>query len=845
MINKWIGVLAGLVLGCGLAFGQVPNAGGGLVPNVAAVPTLLLNEAGGTYVGPCDILAAAGTPCVAAHSVTRKMFANYAGNAFQLTRVSDSTTLNVGFTAAGIVNQSAWTSFCSGTVCYYSNIYDQAGNANNLPQATAANQAPLQVMTLANGQSAPVVNTGNATFYRNRASTSKIPTGTQSTTEYYVRNLSTYSQCCGDYGNMETTVVDTGNGHMFALEYSAALGTAISGSKVPLFGVDVENGAQTYPANVQQNCGTVGLLAKYSNALNATTIKLFSLVNGQQQLLANNAAPMYTPVLEGGLSLGEGGDGSEAPTSFFEGAIITGATTDATDTAINANISAFYGGGNPLSGYVGPGDICPGALAWYGMRAYNNTYAQNLGKLINIIRASDSVTCDILAAYTGGFGLTANCSNGATSNGGTITTFLTATTGKIVTWYDQSGNGYHVTQATGASQPSLTISCQNLQPCAVFAGAQFLLTSVTVPNYPQPIQWSAVAERTGNTSAIQAILSGYSSGNQCAVQFSSSPNNLSLFCGTTQTWGGTDNVWHSVQVGVFQAFAGQINTDGVVTTGLNAGNGALNGGSLGIGANPASGVRQFLTGNIAEAGVWAGFHNPLIQAAMNQNQAAYYLPTAVTFQTFTASANATYTPNVNLLYAVVECVGQGGGSGGAAASAAGGSSGGGGGSGSYSRVRLTAAQIGASQAVTNTAAANAGATGNNPGTVGNDTSLGTLCVAKGGSGGGGAAANSAGAGGAGGVGSSGTGDFKVSGNAGGGGFSAAITTADGASGYGAPGPWGGMAAGVNASASAVNGVAGGGCGAGASGGESEGSASTAAGAVGAAGCILITEYNSK
>src|SRR5262249_50757615 len=76
---------------------------------------------------------------------------------------------------------------------------------------------------------------------------------------------------------------------------------------------------------------------------------------------------------------------------------------------------------------------------------------------------------------------------------------------------------------------------------------------------------------------------------------------------------------------------------------------------------------------------------------------------SVTFQSFTTSANSTYTPNANLLFALVECVGQGGGGGGAAASATGSSSGGGGGAGSYSRVRLTAAQIGASQAVTNTA----------------------------------------------------------------------------------------------------------------------------------------------
>jgi hypothetical protein len=135
------------------------------------------------------------------------------------------------------------------------------------------------------------------------------------------------------------------------------------------------------------------------------------------------------------------------------------------------------------------------------------------------------------------------------------------------------------------------------------------------------------------------------------------------------------------------------------------------------------------------------------------------------------------------------------------------------------------------------------ATGNNPGTAGNDTSLGTLCIGKGGSPGTGAAANSGGSGGAGGV--AGTGDLTIVGSAGQGGFSAAITTADGTSGFGAPGPWGGMATGVNAAASAVNGNAGTGCGAGGSGGESEGSASTAAGGAGFQGCVLITEYNSK
>lgn len=218
---------------------------------------------------------------------------------------------------------------------------------------------------------------------------------------------------------------------------------------------------------------------------------------------------------------------------------------------------------------------------------------------------------------------------------------------------------------------------------------------------------------------------------------------------------------------------------------------------------------------------------------------------SITTQYFTTSANSTYTPNANLLYAIVECVGQGGGGGGVAGGATTVTSGGGGGAGSYSRIRLTAAQIGASQAVTNTAASNGGTSGANAGTSGNDTSLGSLCVAKGGSGGGGASTGTDGTSGAGGVGSSGTGDFKVSGNAGTRGEGASITTVATAAGVGGGGPWGGAPAAVQGSSSAVAGNNGGGCGTGGGGGSAVASASSTTGGNGNAGCITITEYNSQ
>src|SRR5437016_10886797 len=46
--------------------------------------------------GPCDIYAAAGDPCVAAHSTTRALYAGYNGPLYQVLRQSDGKTLDIG-----------------------------------------------------------------------------------------------------------------------------------------------------------------------------------------------------------------------------------------------------------------------------------------------------------------------------------------------------------------------------------------------------------------------------------------------------------------------------------------------------------------------------------------------------------------------------------------------------------------------------------------------------------------------------------------------------------------------------------------------------------------------------
>lgn len=210
---------------------------------------------------------------------------------------------------------------------------------------------------------------------------------------------------------------------------------------------------------------------------------------------------------------------------------------------------------------------------------------------------------------------------------------------------------------------------------------------------------------------------------------------------------------------------------------------------------------------------------------------------SIVIQKFTS--DDTYTPTSGMKYCIIECVGGGGGSGGTANSSAGrSSSAGSGGGGGYAKKIASATDIGASKAVTIGTGGSAGSSGNNAGGAGGDTSVGTLCIGKGGSGGGGSDGTTAGSSGAGGV--AGTGDVTFPGQAGASGANAAITTVlaqagpGGASqfGYGAPLRFN----------SNVAGTAGSLYGGGASGAMTYNAGGANAGAAGAAGIVIITEY---
>jgi hypothetical protein len=119
-------------------------------------PLLLLQLLGGTFAGattaitgganatqgPCDIYAAGGTPCVAAHSTTRALYGAYRGRPlYQARRLTDNATLDIAAVASvpgGPADAAALAAFCAAAPCVVQTIYDQSPRRNDLHLSRAA-----------------------------------------------------------------------------------------------------------------------------------------------------------------------------------------------------------------------------------------------------------------------------------------------------------------------------------------------------------------------------------------------------------------------------------------------------------------------------------------------------------------------------------------------------------------------------------------------------------------------------------------------------------------------------------------------------------------------------------
>ncbi|WCN83309.1 arabinofuranosidase catalytic domain-containing protein [Micromonospora sp. LH3U1] len=316
-----------------------------------------------TGTRPCDIYASGGTPCVAAHSTTRALYAAYAGNLYQVRRSSDNTTRNIGLSGAGgTANAVTQDSFCAGTTCVITVVFDQSGRGNDLwyqgssvvpgsPQSRPAT-ATSESLTVGGAKAYSLyINPGNS-YWRDGHLTG-VPTGAAPEGMYMVTSGTHVNNgCCFDYGNSETTRKADAAGAMDAINFGTQCWFGGCSGTGPWVQADLEwglfpGGSQTWNTNQRsftskfvtatlKNNGTSRFAIKGSNAQSGS---LYTLWDG-------SLPPGYSPMRkQGAIILGSGGDcckpdggANLSAGTFYEGAMVAGYPSDATENAVQANV---------------------------------------------------------------------------------------------------------------------------------------------------------------------------------------------------------------------------------------------------------------------------------------------------------------------------------------------------------------------------------------------------------------------------------------------------------------------------------------------------------------------------
>jgi non-reducing end alpha-L-arabinofuranosidase len=339
---------------------------GGSTSCPAATPTAgYLGTTGGTAstMRPCDVYAADNGPCVAAHSTARALYGAYNGFLYQV-RKADCTIKDIGVVSPGGLASSAdQDTFCGVSGCTISLIYDQSGNGNHLTVAPPANKHPTSYNE-ANAKSAPITISGQKVYgvhivpgigYRNNA-----PTGTahgdNAETEYMVVGAGYFNGgCCFDYGNMETTSRDDGEGTMEAVYFGKCTTWNEGGGAGPWVMGDLENGLWAgnfspftdNPSVPSTYAYITGMVKGDAAGKNHWAIKEGNAASGGLMTPFDGQRPssLYNPMRkEGAIGLGTGGDGtSAAEGNWYEGVMTAAYSSNSADDAVQADIVSAYG----------------------------------------------------------------------------------------------------------------------------------------------------------------------------------------------------------------------------------------------------------------------------------------------------------------------------------------------------------------------------------------------------------------------------------------------------------------------------------------------------------------------
>ena len=323
--------------------------------------------------GVCDLFAAGGTPCVAALSLTRALYAAYDGPLYCVRNGDTNATRDIGVTAVGgIADVALQERFCGSALCVVERIYDQSPSGNHMgiehgapwQKAPRNSQAAGVNLTAASRVilgGAPVYSAvfdthcettkGNCdglfAGYSNRTARD-TPVGDEPQTVYALYDGRHYNTgCCFEWGNAEKNATQD-NGSMEAVFWGC------NDTHPPL--PACEKGPYVY--SDLEHMHEMMTLPGYEPTRLQPVDFLFALVKGEPGRLVVAAADAqkdtalriirdspypdgFSSKKQGGLVLAVGGDTSPyGAGTWYEGVVTRGFSSSETDAAVLANIVA-------------------------------------------------------------------------------------------------------------------------------------------------------------------------------------------------------------------------------------------------------------------------------------------------------------------------------------------------------------------------------------------------------------------------------------------------------------------------------------------------------------------------
>ena len=403
---------------------------------------------------------------MAAHSTTRALYASYSGPLYQVKRASDGTTTNIStLSAGGYANAAAQDSFCAGTTCVITEIYDQSGHGNNLTDAPGGGAAGGPD-NLANATAAPAMAGGHKVYgvyvapgtgYRDD-STSGIATGDAAEGEYAIFDGTHFNNgCCFDYGNAETNNDDNGAGHMEAIYFGTEKTWGFGSGNGPWIMADMENGLFS-GVNAGLNSADPTIADRFTTAMIEGEPNQWAILGGNAQ--SGGLSTFYSGVAsqrsgynpmhkEGAIILGIGGDNSKGSAgTFYEGVMTSGYPSAATENAVQANITSVGYATSTGGGTGATGPIVSGVSS--SDCADNNNGSGTNGNKVQIWTCDGNTAAQNWTVNSNGtLTIDGGCMDitGANYSNGTLIEWWTCNGGANQQW--QASNGELVNPASG------------------------------------------------------------------------------------------------------------------------------------------------------------------------------------------------------------------------------------------------------------------------------------------------------------------------------------------------------------------------------------------------------------